>query len=96
MYSQNVIPINANVSLQQMLFIKNCILNDIYQNDGEILPDEDDELTRLDLAIPTKVDAWAWLLMKGGGIDKDIELLTERKKAIDDNHSKTEIHKEQT
>ncbi len=84
MHSQNVISINANESLQQMLFIKNCLLNDIYEKDGEILPSEDNELTRLDLAIPSKVDAWAWLLMKDGGIDKDIELLTERKKAIDE------------
>ena len=70
-------------SLNSMLFIKNTILNSIYENEGEISAEEDNELTKFDINIPTKVDAWAWLLMKDGGIDKEIDLLTERKKTID-------------
>lgn len=71
-------------SLQEMLYTKNIILNDIYENDGEITDEEDNQLMQLDISLPAKVDAWAWMLMNNGGIDKEIELLIDRKKAIDE------------
>lgn len=81
-------------SLQQMLFIKNTILDNIYDNEGEILNEEDLKLLQLDVTIPAKVDGWAWTLMKDGGIDKEIEMLTERKKAFEDIISKLKTAKE--
>ena len=67
-----------------MLYIKNLILSNIQDNDGEILQDDEEKLISLEVNLPVKVDAWAWLLMNNGGLDKEIDLLTERKKAIDE------------
>lgn len=75
---------NVSESLHQMLFIKNTILDQIYDNDGEIIEGDYQKLMDLDLSIPAKVDGWAWVLVKDGVIDKEIELLTERKKAFED------------
>ena len=69
-------------SLQQMLVLKNQLLDDIYESFGELNEEQSQALTYLDIHLPEKVDAWAWTLMKGGGIDKDIELLQERKSHI--------------
>ena len=80
----NSIEVSPKQSLQQMLYIKNIILSNIQDNDGEVLPDEEGKLMSLELNIPVKVDAWAWLLMNNGGLDKEIDLLTERKKATDE------------
>ncbi len=84
MPTNQMVKSEVSESLHQMLFIKNTILDNIYDNDGEIIEDDYQKLIDLDLSIPTKVDGWAWVLVKDGGIDKEIELLTERKKAFED------------
>ena len=84
MNHNNSIELNPRQSLQQMLYIKNIILSNIQDNDGEILQDDEEKLINLEVNLPVKVDAWAWLLMSNGGLDKEIDLLTERKKAIDE------------
>jgi hypothetical protein len=94
MPTNQIIKSEVTGSLQQMLFIKNTILDNIYDNYGEISNDEDLKLLQLDVTIPSKVDGWAWTLMKDGGIDKEIEMLTDRKKAFEEIISKLKTAKE--
>jgi hypothetical protein len=94
MSNKELVKSEATGSLQQMLFIKNSILDNIYDNYGEISSEEDLNLLQLDVNIPAKVDGWAWTLMKDGGIDKEIELLTDRKKAFEEIISKLKTAKE--
>lgn len=84
MPTNQMVKSEVSESLHQMLFIKNTILDNIYDNDREIIDDDYQKLIDLDLSIPAKVDGWAWVLVKDGGIDKEIELLTERKEVFED------------
>ena len=94
MSNKELVKSEVTGSLQQMLFIKNSILDNIYDNYGEISNEEDLKLLQLDVNIPAKVDGWAWTLMKDGGIDKEIEMLTDRKKAFEEIISKLKTAKE--
>ncbi len=85
---------NSNDTLKLMLQTKNQILDDIYESYGEINESQEERLTDLDIKIPEKVDGWAWTLMKNGGIDKEIELLKEKKISIEEMINRLQTGKE--
>lgn len=81
-------------TLQSMLLTKHLILEDIYDSFGEIDEGQEKQLLDLDVNIPHKIDGWAWTLMKNGGIDKEIELLKDKKKQIEEMIQKLERGKD--
>ncbi len=78
-----VVTIDHKQSLHDMLLTKNLLLEDIYENNGEIDNQQSDSLVELDTSIPVKVDGWAWTLKKEGAIDKEIELWQDRKEVVE-------------